>query len=115
MTFGKATVKFICPDPYKYALKGTKNTAISDQDTLVNTGTADTPIIVTATALKNSSYFMITKEDEDYFMIGDDDLNKVVKDYEPSIFNDEMRSFFSWTKNLTQPSMIITQVVVQAD
>lgn len=41
---------------------------------------------------------MITKEDEDYFMIGDDDLNKVVKDYEPSIFNDEMRSFFSWTK-----------------
>ena len=26
-------------------------------------------------------------------MIGDDDLNKVVKDYEPSIFNDEMRSF----------------------
>ena len=55
---------------------------------------------------------MITKEDEDYFMIGDDDLNKVVKDYEPSIFNDEMRSFFSWTKNLTQPSMIITQVVV---
>ncbi|KAA2278107.1 MULTISPECIES: distal tail protein Dit [unclassified Staphylococcus] len=98
VTFGKATVKFICPDPYKYALKGTKNTAISDQDTLVNTGTADTPIIVTATALKNSSYFMITKEDEDYFMIGDDDLNKVVKDYEPSIFNDEMRSFFSWTK-----------------
>lgn len=52
VTFGKATVKFICPDPYKYALKGTKNTAISDQDTLVNTGTADTPIIVTATALK---------------------------------------------------------------
>ena len=98
VTFGRATVKFTCPDPYKYAVKGTKNTAISDQDTLVNSGTADTPIIVTATALKNSSYFMITKGDEDYFMVGDDDLDKEVKDYEPALFNDELRSLFGWTK-----------------
>lgn len=98
VTFGKATVKFICPDPYKYAVNGTKNTAISDQNTLVNAGNADTPIIVQATALKDASYFMVTKGDDDYFMIGDDDLDKPLKDYTPVIFNDEMRSFFNWNK-----------------
>ena len=25
VTFGRATVKFTCPDPYKYAVKGTKH------------------------------------------------------------------------------------------
>ena len=65
---------------------------------MVSTGTADSPIIVQATALKNASYFSITKNDEDYFMIGDDDLDKKVEDYTPTLFNDEMRSFFGWTK-----------------
>ena len=46
---------------------------------MVSTGTADSPIIVQATALKNASYFSITKNDEDYFMIGDDDLDKRLK------------------------------------
>lgn len=41
---------------------------------------------------------MITKGDEDYFMVGDDDLDKEVKDYEPALFNDELRSLFGWTK-----------------
>ena len=65
---------------------------------MVSAGTADSPIIVQATALKNSSYFSITKNNEDYFMIGDDDLDKKVEDYTPTLFNDEMRSFFGWTK-----------------
>ena len=91
-------VNVVLADPYKYAVEGTKNTAISDQVSVVSTGTADSPIIVQATALKNASYFSITKNDEDYFMIGDDDLDKKVEDYTPTLFNDEMRSFFGWTK-----------------
>lgn len=98
VTFGKATVKFICPDPYKYALEGTKNTAISDQNTLVNAGNADTPIIVQATALKDASYFMITKGDDDYFMIGDDNVDKPVKDYKPALYRSEMHNMFNWNK-----------------
>ncbi|OFM10533.1 phage tail domain-containing protein [Staphylococcus sp. HMSC069D07] len=97
-TFWQFSINVVLTDPYKYAVEGTKNTAISDQVSVVSTGTADSPIIVQATALKNSSYFSITKNNEDYFMIGDDDLDKKVEDYTPTLFNDEMRSFFGWTK-----------------
>lgn len=96
--FWQFSINVVLADPYKYAVEGTKNTAISDQVSVVSTGTADSPIIVQATALKNASYFSITKNDEDYFMIGDDDLDKKVEDYTPTLFNDEMRSFFGWTK-----------------
>lgn len=96
--FWQFNINVVLADPYKYAVEGTKNTAISDQVSVVSTGTADSPIIVQATALKNASYFSITKNDEDYFMIGDDDLDKKVEDYTPTLFNDEMRSFFGWTK-----------------
>lgn len=97
-TFWQFSINVVLADPYKYAVEGTKNTAISDQVSVVSTGTADSPIIVQATALKNASYFSITKNDEDYFMIGDDDLDKKVEDYTPTLFNDEMCSFFGWTK-----------------
>lgn len=97
-TFWQFSINVVLTDPYKYAVEGTKNTAISDQVSVVSTGTADSPIIVQATALKNASYFSITKNSEDYFMIGDDDLDKKVEDYTPTLFNDEMRSFFGWTK-----------------
>ena len=97
-TFWQFSINVVLTDPYKYAVEGTKNTAISDQVSVVSTGTADSPIIVQATALKNASYFSITKNNEDYFMIGDDDLDKKIEDYTPVLFNDEMRSFFGWTK-----------------
>lgn len=97
-TFWQFSINIVLTDPYKYAVEGTKNTAISDQVSVVSIGTADSPIIVQATALKNASYFSITKNNEDYFMIGDDDLDKKVEDYTPTLFNDEMRSFFGWTK-----------------
>ena len=57
----KFTIKVVLTDPYKYSVTGNKNTAISDQVSVVNSGTADTPLIVEARAIKPSSYFMITK------------------------------------------------------
>ncbi|EIS6533729.1 phage tail family protein [Staphylococcus pseudintermedius] len=92
------TVKVVLTDPYKYAVHGNQNTAISDSVSVVNSGTADTPIIVEARALQNSNYFMISKGDEDYFMIGDDDLDKPLKDYSPSILSDEFKSLTGWSK-----------------
>lgn len=97
-TFWQFSINVVLTDPYKYAVEGTKNTAISDQVSVVSTGTADSPIIVQATALKNASYFSITKNNEDYFMIGDDDLDKKIEDYTPVLFNDEMRNFTTWKK-----------------
>lgn len=78
-TFWQFSINVVLADPYKYAVEGTKNTAISDQVSVVSAGATDSPIIVQATALKNASYFSITKNDEDYFMIGDDDLDKKSK------------------------------------
>lgn len=98
VTFGKATVKFTCVDPYKYSVKTFENTAISDQVSIANTGTADAPIIVEATALKNTNFFQITKGDEDYFMIGEDDVDKPLNDYSPLILGDELRTFKGWNK-----------------
>lgn len=100
-TFWQFSINVVLADPYKYAVEGTKNTAISDQVSVVSAGTADSPIIVQATALKNASYFSITKNDEDYFMIGDDDLDKKVEDYTPVLFNDEMRNFTTWKKQVS--------------
>ncbi|EGQ3109520.1 phage tail protein [Staphylococcus pseudintermedius] len=91
-------VQVVLTDPYKYAIEGSQNTAISDAVSVVNSGTADTPVIVEARALQNSNYYMISKGDEDYFMIGDDDLDKPLKDYSPNILSDEFKSFAGWTK-----------------
>ncbi|RIN44319.1 distal tail protein Dit [Staphylococcus simulans] len=98
VTFGKATVKFTCVDPYKYSVKTFENKAISDQVSIANTGNTDTPILVKARALQPSSYFMVTKNDEDYFMIGDDNVNKVYKDYSPSIYSSEITNMLGWNK-----------------
>lgn len=94
-------ISVVLSDPYKYKDTGNQNTAISDQVSVVNSGTADTPIIVEARALKNANYFMIANGDEDYFMIGDDDVNKKLTDYSPLILQDEMRSFVGWNKQKT--------------
>ncbi|UXR34282.1 phage tail family protein [Staphylococcus simulans] len=94
-------ITVVLTDPYKYTVKGNENTAISDQVSIVNSGTADTPIIVEARALKPSSYFMITKGDKDYFMIGDDNVNKVFKNYLPSIYSSEITTMVDWSKQTT--------------
>lgn len=104
--FWQFSISVVLADPYKYSIEGSKNTAISDQVSIVSSGTADSPVVIQATALKNSSYYMITKNDEDYFMIGDDDLNKEVKDYTPVLFNTEMRDFLGWTKQSTSSAKL---------
>lgn len=98
VSFGKATVKFTCIDPYKYAAQGSKNTAISDQISVVNSGNTSTPFRIEARALKPSSYFMIANGNNEYFMIGDDDVTKETVNYMPPIYHAELQSFSGWTK-----------------
>ncbi len=45
---------------------------------------------------------MITKNDEDYFMVGDDEVTKEVKDYMPPVYHSEFRDFKGWTKMITR-------------
>lgn len=95
--FGKATATFVCIDPYKYSTSQYENTAISDELAVNNRGTADTPVFIQARALKDSTSFMIAKGKDgvpvDYFMVGkSEDANKVNKDEEPFLFNDEFHT-----------------------
>lgn len=84
-------------DPYKYSDTEYMNTAISDQVSIVNKGTADTYPIVEARALKNSTSFMISLNDEEYFMIGEDeDAYKDVKDKTPIIYKTDGSSVAGW-------------------
>ncbi|MFC6402975.1 distal tail protein Dit [Mammaliicoccus sciuri] len=97
VSFGKATAKFVCLDPYRYSTNEYENTAISDELAVVNKGNADTPLFIEARALKDSTSFMIAKGQngvaEDYFMVGkSEDANKVNKDEEPFLFNDEFHT-----------------------
>lgn len=101
VTFGKVTVKFTCIDPYKYSRNGSTNTAISDQVSVANSGNADTPIIVEARALKPSSYFMIAKGEEEYFMVGDDDVTKETVNYMPPVLHTELQSQGGWNRMLS--------------
>lgn len=96
--FIKFTIKVVLLDPFKYSTNEYVNTAISDQISILNKGTVDTPVIIEARALKNSNYFMIAKGDEDYFMIGDDDVEKPPKDYSPNIYHSELQSLAGWSK-----------------
>lgn len=92
-TFWQFSINVVLADPYKYAVNGNQNTAISDSVSVVNLGTAPTPITVEARALKDSTNFMITKGDKDYFMVGkSEDANKVNKDIAPFLFNDEFNN-----------------------
>ncbi|EHT3698286.1 phage tail family protein [Staphylococcus pseudintermedius] len=91
--FVQFKIQVVLTDPYKYSATGNKNTAISDSISVVNAGTADTPIIVEAKALKDSTNFIIAKDERNYFMIGkSEDANKVTKDIEPFVFNDEFHT-----------------------
>lgn len=98
VNFGTGKVKMICLDPYKYSITQNENTAISDQVTVVNNGNEKAPLFVEATALEPSTYYMITNQDNDYFMIGDDEVNKTQIDYAPRLIDSELRVFTGWNK-----------------
>lgn len=92
------SIKVILTDPYKYSTNEYENTAISDEVSIVNKGTADSPVLIEARALKNSNYFMVAKGDEDYFMIGDDDVETPPKDYSPNVYHSELQTLSGWNK-----------------
>lgn len=95
--FSKLTVKFICPDPYKYSNARYKQTAISDQAVIYNKGTAETYPVIQARALKNSTSFLIAKNDEDYFMIGEsEDAFKESQDKDPRLYNTGFENLLGW-------------------
>ena len=76
-TFWQFSINVVL-DPYKYAVEGTKTRYF--RPSISSECRSDRQSYhCTSNRLKNASYFSITKNDEDYFMIGDDDLDKKSK------------------------------------
>lgn len=67
--FGRGTITFICPDPYKY---GSELVAEFPSDVVLlrNNGTADTPPIFELEVKEPVTYAMIQNQDDEYMMIG---------------------------------------------
>ncbi|MFD2829239.1 distal tail protein Dit [Corticicoccus populi] len=86
-------------DPFKHSNELFNTISEADHLTIYNQGTAPTYPVFTATAKKNATMLMISKADEDYFMIGEsEDTEKATKDLTPYKFNDEFNNgtFRGW-------------------
>lgn len=98
-SFAEFSVNIKLANPYKYSHATYNNTAISDVVDVVNEGTAPTDITVEARALEDSTSYMITKGDSDYFMVGEaEDTEQETKDLTPFKYNDEFNqgSLLGW-------------------
>lgn len=85
-------------DPFRYSTDTFTNTAVRDEITILNSGTAPTQFELTATALKNAAFFAVTDENEQHFLIGEDSEEETVKDYSPSILTSELTNPTGWTR-----------------
>ncbi|WP_165885628.1 phage distal tail protein [Staphylococcus chromogenes] len=91
-------VKVILTDPYKYAVQGSQNTAIQDQVSVVNIGTANIKPTYTLTALKDSPYLHLGTDDRQYLAFGEPFIAGAnIKDKRPRILLDNLNSLSGWS------------------
>lgn len=91
-------LNIVLTDPFRYSADTYANTAVRDEITVLNNGTAPTSFELTATALNSSAFFAVTDENEQHFLIGEDSEEEIVKDYSPSFLTSEFTNPTGWTK-----------------
>ena len=92
------TIKVKLLDPYKYALTGSKNTAIGDQVSVVTEGTAPIKPRYTLTALKDSSYLHLATDNHKFLAFGEPFVaGTSTTDKRPRILFDHMNSLNYWS------------------
>ncbi|QYA42059.1 phage tail family protein [Macrococcoides bohemicum] len=95
--FIEFSVKVILLDPYKYSDTEYTSPAYKDQIAVKNDGTAKTYPIIEATAIKDSTMFMITRADEDYFQVGEpESANNETKDLNPILVKSTGNTLSGW-------------------
>lgn len=91
-------LNIVLTDPFRYSADTYSNTAVSDEITVLNNGSAPTSFELTATALKSTAFFAVTDENEQHFLIGEDSEEEIIKDYSPGILRTELRNPTGWTR-----------------
>lgn len=96
--FYTATIRFICPDPYKYApLNSTAFTA--GQTMIQNKGTIPVFPIVKATVLSDITHLQVF-DGERFFQIGEAvGVESTIKKREELLLNDAMPSLVGWSSS----------------
>lgn len=106
--FEEFTIKVKLLDPYKYSDTTYKNMALNDSVSVYNDGTAKTFPIIKATALKDSTSFLISKNDDDYFMVGmSESAFKSTYKKKPRLLYDHFNSVIGWQYLPTGENVVI--------
>ena len=106
--FDEFTIKVRLLDPYKYSDALYTNKAVDDSIAVVNKGTADSYPIIKAKALKDSTSFLISKNDEDYFMLGESEKGgKGIYKQKPNLLYDHFDTNTGW-RTETSGQTIVT-------
>lgn len=110
-THGYVTFELNCiiSDPYKYSNERYNTISEDDHLTIYNRGTAPTYPTFKATAKQNSTMFMLSKNDEEYFMMGEgDDVFQEKKDLSPEIYSTNHTSIAGWTRRTSDINDTLT-------
>lgn len=101
--FVRFEINCIITDPYKHSTQKYNNTSENDHLTLLNNGTAHTYPTFKATAKKDSTMMMLSKNDEDYFMIGEpEDVFKTNVKSNPTVYSSQFNTTTGWTYNTNE-------------
>lgn len=94
--FYTATIRFICPDPYKYsALK--RNNFENGVANLLNEGTVPVPPVIKATALSDVTHMQVF-DNERFFQIGEAvGVESTVQKREERLLNDSLATLVGWS------------------
>lgn len=95
--FYSFTLKVKLLTPYKFSLAEYSNIAVSGQIAVRNDGSVDTYPVIEATAKRDASYLMVTKNDDDYIMLGEPPTaNKKARKVSPYVLNDKLGTVSGW-------------------
>jgi phage-related protein len=88
----------IISDPYKYSNEVYSTVTEEDHMTLLNNGTAHSYPTFKMKALKDSTMLALSKNDEDYFMIGEpEDTFKTPVDASPTVYSTGFSTTVGWS------------------
>ncbi|UJW58736.1 phage tail family protein [Bacillus sp. A116_S68] len=94
----EGTIQFLLTDPHGYGNEQGPLEFEDDAITINNEGTAEAYPIIEATAKESSTSFMITKGDQDYFMVGQPfDIESIPVDRYPEVARYRMESTLGWS------------------
>lgn len=92
----------IITDPFKHSNELYNTVSQNDHLTLYNQGTAPSYPVIRATAKKDSTMFMISKNDEDYMMFGkSEDTERDTKNFNPVVYSSALTNTSGWTRRTT--------------